>query len=81
MVLGYKPDQWEPVHSINLIGCMPWDLNSGWETEFLLHRLKNEISKEQILDLIPDLKNQSTTIFPDFNSPQISSNKTLLSAS
>ena len=80
-ILGYKPDQWKPVHSINLIGYMSWDLTSGWGIESLLNQLKNELSAEQIKYLIPDMKKHETSIFPDFNYSQVNIDKTLLSAS
>ncbi len=80
-VLGYKPENWQPVHSINLIGYMSWDLTSGWGTELLLHQLKNEISKDQIGELIPHLENHKTAIYPDFHSPKIEIGETILSAS
>src|SRR5690554_3054262 len=38
-LLGYEPEPWQPVHSVNLIGYMAWDLSSGWGPEFLLHKL------------------------------------------
>ncbi len=79
-ILGYKPEPWKPVHSINLIGYMSWDLTSGWGIESLLHQLKNELSEEKIQDLIPDLEKHKTAIFPNFNSSQIDINNTLLSA-
>ena len=79
-VLGYKPDPWQPVHSINLIGYMAWDLSSGWGTEILLHNLQKEISPEQIKDLIPQMKNQKTAVYPDFKLPEIHAENTLLSA-
>ncbi|NOR76186.1 MAG: hypothetical protein GQ525_13640, partial [Draconibacterium sp.] len=80
-ILGYKPDPWKPVHSINLIGYMSWDLTSGWGIESLLNQLKNELSAEQIQYLIPDMKKHETSIFPDFNYSQVNIDKTLLSAS
>ncbi len=80
-ILGYKPDPWKPVHSINLIGYMSWDLTSGWGIESLLNQLKNELSAEQIRYLIPDMKKHETSIFPDFNYSQVNIDKTLLSAS
>ncbi len=80
-VLGYKPEPWKPVHSINLIGYMSWDLTSGWGIESLLNQLKKELNAEQIKDLIPDMKNHETAIFPDFNLSQINIDETLLGAS
>ena len=80
-VLGYKPELWKPVHSINLIGYMSWDLTSGWGIESLLNQLKNELSTEQIQDLIPAMEKHETAIFPDFNLSQVNIDETLLSAS
>src|SRR5680860_506974 len=79
-ILGYKPEPWQPVHSINLIGYMSWDLTSGWGTEILLHELKKEINSEMLLDLIPDLEKHKTVILPDFDLPEITIHETLLSA-
>jgi penicillin G amidase len=62
-ILNYKPEPWQPVHSINLIGYMSWDLTSGWSTEILLHNLAQNISSEHIMHLIPDLKNHPTPVF------------------
>ncbi|QGY44396.1 hypothetical protein GM418_12225 [Maribellus comscasis] len=80
-VLGYHPEYWKPVHSINLIGYMAWDLSSGWNSEIFLHNIKKEINPEQLAELIPDLKNQPTEVFPDFTLPEEKIAETLLSAS
>lgn len=80
-ILGYKPEPWQPVHSINLIGYMAWDLSSGWGSEILLHNLQNEVSQEQIKDLIPQMKNQKTAVYPNFKLPEIHAGNILLSAS
>ncbi|MBN2774889.1 MAG: penicillin acylase family protein, partial [Prolixibacteraceae bacterium] len=69
-VLGYKPDPWKPVHSINLIGYMSWDLTSGWDTELLLNQLSKEVSEEKLNELIPNIKNHPTAIFPDMGIPE-----------
>ena len=79
-VLGYHPELWQAVHSINLIGYMSWDLTSGWGTEFFLNQLKGKVSDEQIQDLIPAAENHKTAIFRDFHSPQINFGETILSA-
>jgi len=54
-ILGYHPEPWQPVHSVNLIGYMAWDLSSGWGMELLLEQLKTKTSAQQIAELIPDL--------------------------
>ena len=47
---------------------MAWDLSSGWGTEILLHQLtKRSGRRVQIRDLIPNMKNQPTAVFPEFN--------------
>ncbi len=79
-VLGYHPEYWEPVNSINLIGYMSWDLTSGWGTEILLHNLKKEVSEAQINDLIPNMENHPTAIYRDFTAPQIDLENIVLSA-
>jgi penicillin G amidase len=79
-VLGYEPEQWKPVHSINLIGYMSWDLTSGWKTELLLHRLEKEVGSEQLADLIPQMENHPTEVFPDFTEIEINPSELILSA-
>lgn len=80
-VLGYQPEWWKPVHSINLIGYMSWDLSMGWGTEYFLHRLRTEVSDEKIAEMIPDLAKHKTAIYPEFGENEITTASTLLSAS
>jgi penicillin amidase len=80
-ILSYHPEFWHPVHSLNLIGYMSWDLTSGWGMELILNQLKSVVSAEQILDLIPDMKSHKTAVYTDFYSPEIKIGETLLSAS
>jgi penicillin amidase len=79
-ILGYNPEPWEPIQSINLIGYMSWDLKSGWDSEILLHQLQGKVSAEQIQQLIPGMENHKTAIYPDFHSPVINIGETILSA-
>lgn len=79
-ILAYKPEEWKPVHSINLIGYMAWDLSMGWGTEYFLHQLRSEISDEKIVELIPDMKNHKTAVYPEFGNVSNNSENTLLSA-
>ncbi|WP_340111538.1 penicillin acylase family protein [Maribellus mangrovi] len=80
-ILGYQPEWWKPVHSINLIGYMSWDLSAGWQTEYFLHQLCAEVSDEKIAEMIPNLENHKTLVYPEFGLNQISGESTLLSAS
>ncbi|MEZ5105521.1 MAG: penicillin acylase family protein [Draconibacterium sp.] len=79
-ILSYHPEFWEPVHSINLIGYMSWDLTSGWDVELLLLQLQNEVGIQMLQEIIPDLANHKTAVYPDFHSPQINPEETILSA-
>ncbi len=64
-ILGYKPEKWEPIHSVNLIGYMAWDLTSGWKNEFILRELVLKLKQKSTI-FIPNLKKQNGIIFPDF---------------
>lgn len=79
-ILGYHPEPWQAVHSINLIGYMSWDLTSGWGTEFFLNQLQGKVSDMQIRDLIPDIENHKTVIYPEYQMSEINFGETILSA-
>ena len=38
-ILGYEPEPWEPLHSVNMIGYMSWDLTSGYRSKLDIHKL------------------------------------------
>ena len=78
-ILGYIPEAWEPVHSVNLIGYMSWDLKSGWDPEILIHQLQGKVSANQIEQLIPKTEYQKTAVYKDFHSPEIKIGETILS--
>jgi penicillin amidase len=65
-LLGYSPDPWEPIHSVNLIGYMSWDLASGWNTEMDLYRLQQVLDSAHFTELLPDLDVYETPVFPDY---------------
>jgi len=68
-LLGYKPQQWKPVHSVNLLGFMAWDLSPSWNVETLLYRIASELPKEKYQLLIPVLEKQESTAYPDYEHP------------
>lgn len=65
-ILKYKPERWEPLHSINLIGYMAWDLKSGW-CNLVLDEIRETISTEKFIQLLPD--SNYTVVFKDFDIP------------
>ena len=79
-ILGYQPERWKPVHSVNLIGYMSWDLSQGWGKEYFLHRLRSEVSDAKIAEMIPDIDNYKTTVFSELGANKIAVESTLLSA-
>jgi penicillin G amidase len=62
-ILRYRPEKWEPVHSVNLTGYMAWDLNMGWSSEVILYKLSQKLDGERFTELIPDLDLQTTKIY------------------
>lgn len=73
-ILQYKPDPWEPIHSVNLIGYMAWDLTMPWSYEMTLHALQKKLPEKKYESLIPDISSQPTAIYPDFSSKTILEN-------
>lgn len=65
-LLGYTPDQWEPIHSINLIGYMAWDLSTGWPNELTLFKVMEKVDEKKFGEFVPNIPGQSTSIYPDF---------------
>jgi penicillin amidase len=79
-VLGYKPEKWEPQHSMNLVGFMAWNLEMGYRMEIILHQLKNQLTKEQFAALFPDYDAMNTYAYPSFQLPEIKMDTTLVAA-
>ena len=71
-ILGYEPDPWEPLHSINMIGYMSWDLTSGYRSKISLHQLLQKIGEERIRDFLPGSASHHTIVFPGLKDSLIS---------
>ncbi len=67
-LLGYKPEDWAPEHTLNLIGYMAWDLAFPWSSESLFFKIAQKIGSEnpKLSELIPDLSLQKTLAYPEF---------------
>jgi len=70
-ILQYKPKPWKPIHSINLIGYMAWDLTMPWSYEIILHKLRSEVSERKAQSIIPDVSKQKSPIYTDYESDTI----------
>ncbi len=45
-ILKYRPEKWEIIHSLNLIGYMAWDLACGWKEKIMLHRIREKVGED-----------------------------------
>ncbi len=64
-ILGYTPDKWEPLHTLNLIGYMAWDLAGGWESEIVVDSLEKKLGSSLIEEITPKFDKHGP-IFPDY---------------
>lgn len=65
-ILGYKPEKWEPMYSVNLVGYMSWDLKMGWNQEILLYKIAEKVNEKMLQELTPDLDIQKTMVISDY---------------
>ncbi len=65
-ILGYNPELWEPVHSINLIGYMAWDLTTPWQNEVVLQQLREALGDSLYTMFIPDMAKHPVPIISEF---------------
>jgi penicillin amidase len=71
-ILGYKPEAWEPVHSVNMIGYMSWDLTSGYRSKIDLHKLVQAVGEEKTQVFLPQDASHSTLVFPGLQDTLVS---------
>jgi len=64
-LLGYKPEPWQPIHSVNLIGYMAWDLSGAWQIEATMHKLRQHLDEEKFLQLLPNMAHHPTYVHPN----------------
>jgi len=55
-LIGYKPDEWLPQQSINIIGYIGWDLGTAWSSEILAADIKSVVDSARFNAIIPDFK-------------------------
>jgi len=66
-LLGYKPDLWEPLHTLNLLGYMAWDLKAGWD-ELVLDDIRKTVDSERYSELLPDYSTYKSVVYPGYDS-------------
>ena len=65
-ILGYKPEEWRPEHSFNVIGYFSFDLSTAWNTEIFFHKLLPKVGEKRLREILPDIPAQKEIIFPQF---------------
>jgi penicillin amidase len=70
-LLGYKPDLWEPLHTLNLLGYMAWDLKAGWD-ELVLEDIRKAVDNERYSELLPDFSTYKSVVYPEYDSLSLS---------
>ncbi len=70
-ILGYKPDDWLPEHSLDLVGYMAWDLTMPWSIEVVLHNVRKRVGEAKYQQLLPDLESQNSVAYPDFSAKSV----------
>jgi penicillin amidase len=65
-LLGYKPEPWVPLHTLNLIGYMAWDLKAGWN-ELILDEIKNTVDSIRYKELLPDYSHYKSVVYPEYD--------------
>jgi penicillin amidase len=73
-ILGYEPEPWKPVHSFNLIGYIAWDLNGSWNSEIVLHKLKNKLGEAKMAELVPSFDSTQSVIYSSSREKRDNSN-------
>lgn len=66
-ILNYKPEHWNPIHTLNLIGYMSWDLASGWQNEVSLYKISKKIPADLLAELFPSIDLQTSYVHQDLN--------------
>lgn len=64
-VLGYRPEKWQPLHSLIVIKMMAWELNISWWTDLSFSELVQKLGKEKVLEFLPDYPENAPTIIAD----------------
>ena len=66
-LLGYKPEPWKPLHTVNLLGYMAWDLKAGWN-ELVLDDIRKAVDSTRYSELLPDYSTYKSVVYPDYDS-------------
>jgi len=63
---SYKPEPWQPVHSLTWAKAMAWDLGGNMDAELRRAVLLPQLGEERVADLFPAYPLRNPDILPDF---------------
>jgi penicillin G amidase len=66
LLLGVRPEPWEPVDSLAWAIMMAWDLGGNWSTELLRLRLALQMPVERINALLPPYPGEAPLVSTDY---------------
>jgi len=66
LILGLKPEDWEPVDSLAWSIMMAWDLGGNWTTELQRMRLALKLPVDRINELIPPYPGEKPLATADY---------------
>ncbi len=66
---GYRPEPWQPLHTLTWAKAMAWDLGGNMDAEIERAMLLKTLSAEQVEQLTPPYPTDHPLIVPDFELP------------
>jgi penicillin amidase len=62
----YEPEPWEPLHSLTWAKAMAWDLSGNLSFEIRYASMLNDLTLEQVVEIIPPYPDDHPVIVPNF---------------
>ena len=64
IILGFRPELWEPVDTLTVSNLIAWDLGKNWEVELLRGRLVQKFGTEKAGQLLAPYPDSSPLVVP-----------------
>jgi penicillin amidase len=64
-LLGYTPEPWTPLHSLNVAGYMAFDLSTAWKSEIFFHRIARHLGEDRARELLPLWSRDAPVVYPE----------------
>ncbi len=62
--LGYQPEKWKPVNSIEIMRMMGWELNISWWVDVSFTELVHKLGEKKVQEILPEYPENAPTIIP-----------------